>query len=113
VTSTGVGGNDGPVDEVGVALTDSLPFVLVATGKLSDNRFGRTRGVYDNARACFTIGRGGGAIAKCVRLGEFPTCGVGSAPGVLVVVPEDKIDSTEAGSIDKRLGEVAIVHIVL
>jgi hypothetical protein len=47
--SAGVAGNDGMLDDVGVGLEDSLLFVVGATGKLRDNRFG-LRGLYDNAR---------------------------------------------------------------
>ena len=71
-TSTGVGGKDDAFEEVGVGLVESLLLVAVATGKLKDSRFGR-RGVYDKARVCFTCGRGGGDIAKCVLFGEVPT----------------------------------------
>jgi hypothetical protein len=92
---------------------DSVPLVPVATGKLSESRFGRILGVYDEARECCrTIGSGGGAIGKWVRFGELPTCGIGRAAGGLDV-PDDKMDSTEAGSIVKGLGELAIAHIVL
>jgi hypothetical protein len=61
--SAGVAGNDGMLDDVGVGLEDSLLFVVGATGKLRDNRFG-LRGLYDNAREWLIVVRGGGDMAK-------------------------------------------------
>ncbi len=93
--SAGVGGKEGSVEDVGVGLAESLLEVLGATGKLIDNRFGL--GLYDMARECFVMGRGGGDMAKYALFGEFPTWGEGGAAGC----PDDfKIDSTEARSTD-------------
>ena len=60
--SIGVGGKDVDVEEVGVGLVESLPFIPVATGKFRERRF--RRGVCDNERLCPGDGGGGGAIGK-------------------------------------------------
>lgn len=113
-----MGGSEGAVDEVevgleevGVCLEESLLFVLVVTGKLKERRF-KVRGVYDNARVCFTAGRGGGAIANDALFGEFPTWGLGAAAGS-DGSPDFKIDSIDARSRDDfRRQWLAIVLMV-
>lgn len=95
--STGVGGKEEAFEDVGVGLEESL-VLPVATGKLSESRFG-LRGVYDRARVCLTGGRGGGDIGNCDRLGEVPTWGLGEAKG-WPVSPGVRIASTEARSIE-------------
>lgn len=103
--STGVGGSEGTVDEVGVGLEEvgvgleeSLVFVLEAIGKLKERRL-EFRGVYDDARECLTAGRGGGAIANEALLGELPTWALGAAAGS-DGSPDFKIDSIDARSRD-------------